>query len=64
MAVFWAKVFGGLLDILPIEYFKKSFWPCPWHVEVPGPGIEPVPKQVQDRTCTKTQATVVTVLDS
>ena len=18
------------------------FWPCPWHMEVPGPGIEPV----------------------
>ena len=19
------------------------FWPCPWHVEVPGPGMEPSP---------------------
>ena len=20
-------------------------WPCSWHVEVPGPGIEPTPQQ-------------------
>ena len=23
------------------------FWPCPWHVEVPGPGIEPTPREWQ-----------------
>ena len=21
------------------------FWPCPWNVEVPGPGMAPVPQQ-------------------
>ena len=21
------------------------FWPCPWHVEVPGPGIQHAPQQ-------------------
>ena len=26
----------------PIALF---FWPHPWHVEVPGPGIEPAPGQ-------------------
>ena len=26
-------------------HFFPSFWLCPPHVEVPGPGIEPVPQQ-------------------
>ena len=28
-------------------YFKAFFffWLCPWHVEVPGAGIEPIPQQ-------------------
>ena len=30
-------------------YFQFSFggggWPCPWHMEVSGPGTEPIPQQ-------------------
>ena len=28
-------------------YFLFVFWPCPWHAEVPGPGIKPEPQQSQ-----------------
>ena len=29
------------------KYFPVCFWfwPCLWHAEVPGPGVEPVPQQ-------------------
>ena len=26
-------------------FFSFSFWPCLWHAEVPGAGIEPAPQQ-------------------
>ena len=28
---------------------SRIFWPCPWHVEVPRPGIEPEPPQWQSQ---------------
>ena len=27
------------------DFFSLLFWPCLWHVAVPGPGIEPAPQQ-------------------
>ena len=32
------------LQFLFVLYFS-IFWPCPCHVEVPGPGIKPTPQQ-------------------
>ena len=29
----------------PIFFLIFNFWPCPWHVEVLGPGMEPKPLQ-------------------
>ena len=29
---------------------QEFFWPCPWHVEVLGPGTEPAPQQWQHQT--------------
>ena len=26
-------------------FYFFPFWPCPWHAEVPGPGIKPAPQQ-------------------
>ena len=28
--------------------FAHLFWPCLWHVEVPGPGIESMPQQLPE----------------
>ena len=34
---------GKMLIKCPaLEPMFCLFWPCPWHTEVPGPGIEPV----------------------
>ena len=35
----WNKYFFG--------FFVCLFLPCPWHIEVPGPEIEPAPQQWQ-----------------
>ena len=29
--------------ILPLFVFVLFLWPCPWYMDVPGPGIEPAP---------------------
>ena len=34
----WACGCGG-------DFFFFFFWPCPWHVEVSGPGVESAPQQ-------------------
>lgn len=34
-------------SVLFIYLLIYLFWPHPWQVEVPGPGIEPVPLQNQ-----------------
>ena len=33
-----------LFSVLKLIITFFFFWPCPQHVEVPGPGIEPTPQ--------------------
>ena len=43
-SMLWQFFQKNLFETLLI-CFCFRFWPYPWHVEVPGPGIEPVPWQ-------------------
>ena len=27
------------------KFYSFIYWLCPWHMEVPGPEIEPTPQQ-------------------
>ena len=42
LAVFMYRNFTSLLPIQTRLRILGVFWPCARHVEVPGPGIEPV----------------------
>ena len=38
-------MFTYFTHILPLVYSALFLWPCPWHAEVPGPGLEPTLQQ-------------------
>ena len=50
-APFWANSLSLVRLAMTLTYapvnvsFLVLFWPHLWHVEIPGPGIEPVPQQ-------------------
>ena len=35
---------SGIYLCTSVPLFLFLFWPCPWHVEIPGPGIGPTPQ--------------------
>ena len=43
----WSSQILLILFFCLCFYFYFYFWPCPWHVEVPRPGIEPQLQQQQ-----------------
>ena len=49
--LFWEN-FIHIFPVIYISFFFFFLFLCPWHVEVPGPGIEPAPLQWQ---CTAPQ---------
>ena len=42
----WIVLLRNLLDhFLMVANLCMYGWPCPWHAEVPRPGIQPEPQQ-------------------
>ena len=45
----WALIFSNNFIWISLNSFFFCFWPHPWHGEIPGPGIEPMPQQLPEQ---------------